>query len=224
MIDRTKRRCAECNEAMSIVDRNNIDKILRFKKQYYHIDCFKEMATRKLSTKKGRINKEIWEDALNNIEDLRLETQKTLEYTLDRDDLNDYLCSTYNISTFPDTFWTMIADLEYGIYKNKKCKPIKMNQLLSLWKWGQKKLDKIALKNEMNHRGPSDNLGRVKYDLSILLTHTGDFEKYQMNIKSQEMERNINQKETTNIDYNKIKSVSHNNGLDDISDLLDDLI
>jgi hypothetical protein len=43
--------------------------------------------------------------------------------------------------------------------------------------------------------------------------------------KAAEFDRQIAQRENININYDKIKSVSNNNnGLDDISDLLNDLI
>ena len=56
-------------------------------------------------------------------------------------------------------------------------------------------------------------------------SHAADFKKHQNKINAMEAERQIANKENIKIDYNKIKTINKNNeGLDDISDLLDELI
>lgn len=224
MFDPSKRKCAKCKGIISIIDRNNINKILKFQRKYYHIDCFKEIATQKASSKKGKSKPEVWQYALDTIEDLEAETREEIKQYWDRCDLNAYLLSQYDIKVIPKTFWEKIADLQRGIYKGNQCKPITMETILSAWKWGQKNLDKIDASNKAKHKGPKNDGERIIYDFAVLIQHIPQFFEWQKKQKAAEAEREINRKEDIKVDYNKIKTVSYNDGLDDISDLLDDLI
>ena len=177
----------------------------------------------KAASKRGK--PEQWQEALDNLWQLEADTKKMLEKYFAKEELNEYLLSNYDICMVPAYFWQLVADLENGKYKSKKCKPIEMRQLLSMWKWGQKNLNQIAVNNKTNRSGPTNDSDRIKYDLAILLNHTEDYKKYKAKIDAEDIERKIYKKENVKVDYNKIKPINNNNnGLDDISDLLDDLI
>jgi hypothetical protein len=167
----------------------------------------------------------MWQEALGHIWELEAETKKMLESYIAKDELNSWLLDNYDVVTIPSYFWQLVADLESGKYRNKKCKPISITTLYPMWRWGQKHLDKIELSNKSNRKGPKNDNDRLRYDLAILISHTEDFKKHQNKIAAMESERQIAEKENIKINYNKIKTVhSDNNGLDDISDLLDELI
>lgn len=216
------RKCAKCKKEIEI-DKNDICNVIFFNKLYYHESCFETMAAEKSTSKRGK--PQMWQEALENIWELEAETKKMLEHYFAQDELNEWLLENYDIVSVPSYFWQLVADLESGKYKNKKCKPVGITTLCPIWKWGQKRLDKIAINNKANRKGPQNDNDRLRYDLAILIGHVEDFKKYQSRIKAMEEERRIANKENIKIDYNKIKTSNKNNeGLDDISDLLDELI
>lgn len=222
MADIVTRKCACCKGVVEI-DKRNISNVICFQGKYYHYDCFIILASEKAATKRGK--PQMWQEALDNIWALEAETKKMLEQFIARDELNIWLLENYNITSVPTRFWQIIADLEGGMYKGKRCKPVDVTTLCGCWKWGQKRLNQIALTNKSNRKGPSNDSDRLRYDLAILINHTEDFKKHQNKIKAMEIERQIASKENININYNKIKTANNSNGgLDDISDLLEELI
>jgi hypothetical protein len=216
------RKCAKCKGEI-VIDKNNIEDVIFFNKLYYHKSCFKDTAVSKAESKRGK--PQMWQDALDSVWELEAETKKMLESYIAKDELNAWLLENYDVVTVPSYFWQLVADLEAGKYRNKKCKPISITTLYPMWRWGQKRLDNIALSNKSNRKGPKNDNDRLRYDLAILISHTEDFKKHQNKIAAMESERQIAAKENIKINYNKIKTVnSDNNGLDDISGLLDELI
>lgn len=217
-------KCAECGKTIK-VERNKIENILQFKGKYYHSGCFREMVAKKLTSK--RCKQDMWREALDELPQLELKAKTMLEWRFHRDDLNDWLLDHYDISVVPDKFWQMVADLERGIYKSKRCKPIKIEQLLNMWKWGQVRLDKIAVDNKFRNSGPSNGDDRIRYDFAILLKHTNDYKRYQdkMKYEREEQEKIIQSVKTQPvIDY---ASLGKNNNCkteidsDDMNSLLD---
>lgn len=216
------RKCAACPNPIEI-DKEHTSNIVYYKKKYYHSNCFCDIATKRSQSKTKCVSE--WKDALDNLWELEAETEKMLKISIAKDELNDWLLSHYDIAVVPSRFWQIVADLERGVYKGKKCKPISMEMLLGVWKWGQRKLDEISVRNKANNKGPKNDAERINYDLSIVVGHVADYIKYMNKIKSAEIERENKRKEEIKVDYNKIKTSSNDNhGLDDISELLDDLI
>ena len=216
------RKCAACPKPIEI-DKEHTSNIVYYKKKYYHSNCFCDLATKRSQAKIKSASE--WKDALDNLWELEADTKKMLESALTKDELNDWLLAHYDVAVVPSRFWQIVADLERGIYKGKKCKSVPMETLLGAWEWGQKKLDSIAKNNKTNRRGPQNDEARLVYDLAILIGHISDYTKYINKIKSAEIERENKRKEEIKVDYNKIKTSSNDNhGLDDINELLDDLI
>lgn len=215
------RKCAKCKGEIKI-NVDDIRDVIFFNKLYYHESCFEEMAIQKATSKRGK--PQMWQDALDRLWELEVETKKVLEHFAAKDELNMWLLENYNITMIPTRFWQVVADLEAGKYKGKRCKPIDVETLCGCWKWGQNRLNKISLNNKVNKKGPTNDTERLNYDLAILLSHIEDYRKYQNRMKAAEAERDIREKENIKVDYSKIKAINNNSGLDDISDLLDDLI
>ena len=222
MAETILRKCAACPKPIEI-DKEHTSNIVYYKKKYYHSNCFCDLATKRSQAKIKSASE--WKDALDNLWELEADTKKMLESALTKDELNDWLLAHYDVAVVPSRFWQIVADLERGIYKGKKCKSVPMETLLGAWEWGQKKLDSIAKNNKANRRGPQNDEARLVYDLAILIGHISDYTKYINKIKSAEIERENKRKEEIKVDYNKIKTSSNDNhGLDDINELLDDLI
>lgn len=215
------RKCGGCSDAIEI-NRNNTSDILYYKKKYYHSKCFCSIAEKRSKAKISTAAE--WQTALDNLWELEIDTRKMLENAWIKDDLNEWLLNHYNITAVPARFWQILADLDRGIYKGKKCKSVEMETLLGAWKWGQKKLDTIARNNKMNHKGPTSDDDRIMYDLSIIISKVPNYLSHKSKMKMLQAEE---QKETkrTRIDYNNIqkREIKSNDGLDDISSILDEI-
>lgn len=214
------RKCGGCPDVIEI-NRNNIKGVLYYKKRYYHSKCFCEIAERRSKTKRSTAVE--WQAALDSIWELEANTSKMLESAWIKDDINEWLLNHYNITDVPKRFWSTLADLERGIYRSKKCKPVPMETLLETWRWGQKKLDSIARSNKMSHRGPTSDDTRIMYDLSIIISKVPSYLSHKSKMRMLQVEE---RKETTRIyiNYNNLQNkVENNSGLNDISDLLDDI-
>ena len=221
MADILKRKCAHCKEEI-LIDRNSIDNVLQYDGKYYHVICFKGMANEKATSKRGKPAK--WQAALNNLQKLQNETKIIIEHSWIKDDLNDWLLRNYDIAAVPSRFWQVIAELEQGKYKGKRCKPIKIETLFSMWKWGQNNLNKIHANNKEKRQGPSNDNDRLRYDLAILLSHTGDYIKYITRTKDEVNEIAEKIEKANRFDYEKIYKESKKQEVqEDILDLMNDI-
>lgn len=215
------RKCAKCRGTIEI-NKNDIKDVLQFQDKYYHYDCFESMATEKAASNRGK--PQMWQEALDSIWEIEADTKKMLEHYFAKDDLNAWLLDNYDIVTVPSYFWQLVADLESGKYKNKKCKPVSITTLYPMWRWGQKHLDKIAANNKSNNKGPSNGNDRLRYDLAILLSHTNDYMKYITRSKEEAVEIAAKVESAKKFDYEKIyKQSKKEEKKDNILDLVNDI-
>lgn len=216
-----QRKCKACKNPIEI-HRSNIRGVVYFKNFYYHSECFCDLAQQKIQSKRG--NPQEWKEALENLSDLEKRTKELLTVRLPRQDatdaLNVYLLSQYNVTTMPKRFWQTVSDLNNGIYKQKRCKKISTETLLGAWQWGQRNLNDIDKRNKANHKGPADDNQRISYDLAILIKKIPDY----LAAKAKREAAQEVAKETVRIDYSTMIRTDRKieEGLDDISDLLDD--
>lgn len=213
------RKCGGCSEIIEI-HRSNTSDILYYKNKYYHSKCFCEIAEKRSKAKIKTAPE--WQTALDNLWELEIDTRKMLESAWVKDDLNEWLLNHYNITTVPSRLWQIVADLDRGMYKGKKCKPVPMETLLDTWKWGQKRLDSISRNNKINHKGPVGDDTRVIYDLSIVISKVPNYLSHKAKVEAQQAEEQKNAQKTR-INYNNMQrtEIKHE-GLDDISALLDE--
>lgn len=214
------RKCDACKGAIEI-NTNDIKDVLSFKNVYYHKVCFCELANKKIQSKRGKPAD--WQYGLDNLLELENEAKERLEYPVVKDNFNYYLISHYNVVAVPDRLWTVVGDLGKGIYKRKKCNPVKLKTLFEAWKWGQHKLDKIYKQNRMNNKGPKTDDERILYDLAVLVRKIPNYLAHKAKTEALQEEA---RKETknTHINYNAIQKVENkSDSLDDISSLLDDM-
>lgn len=213
-----ERKCAKCKGTIKI-DHDSIIDIIFYKKLYYHKSCFCELATERSQSKRGK--PEDWKHALNSVFVLEADTAKMLRGLCARDDLNIWLLDHYDISAVPSRFWQVVADLECGKYKGKRCKPVTMETLFGAWKWGQRKLDEIARNNRMKHTGPQSDDARIAYDLAVLVQKIPNYLAYEAKMSA--VKEDTKQSAASNINYNNVQRAEvRHDGLDDISALLDE--
>ena len=215
------RKCAKCKGEIEI-EKDNISSVLQFQDKYYHSDCFISMAEEKAASKRGK--PQMWQDALDRVWELEAETKKMLEHYFARDELNAWLLENYDVVTVPNYFWQLVADLERGLYKRQKCKPVSVTMLCPMWRWGQKRLDKIAVNNRTNRKGPSNDSDRLRYDLAILLSHMNDYLKYTTRTKEETVEVAAKVENAKKFDYEKIyKQSKKEEKQDSILELMNDI-
>lgn len=217
------RKCNACKQSIKI-HRDNVEGVVHHKNFYYHTVCFCELAEHKAKLKSGKPAE--WQSALEHIEDLEREAKELITRNSARparrtDCLNDYLIAQYNVSAVPNSsFWMAVNELENGFYKGRRCKKVPVETLLEAWKWGQRKLDEINKKNKIHHRGPQDDSSRILYDFAILVTKIPNYLAYKAKQEAEQAAAKVN---TSHINYNNIQKTSTQmEGLDDISDMLDD--
>lgn len=216
-----ERKCAKCKGTIKI-NHDSIADIIFYKKLYYHKACFCALAEERSQSKRGK--PEEWKSALNSVSVLESDTVQMLRGLCAKDDLNIWLLDHYDISAVPSRFWQVLADLECGKYKGKRCKPVTIETLFGAWQWGQKKLDSIARNNKMKHTGPESDDARVMYDCSIIISKVPNYLAHMSKMKMlQATESSETEKE--HINYNNVQKAQTETkgGLDDISDLLDDI-
>lgn len=160
------RKCAHCKGEIKI-DRDNVGNVIMFNKLYYHSGCFTEVAAKKAVSKRGK--PQMWQDALDRLWEIEAETKRVLDSYLAKDELNAWLLDNYDIIEVPKRLFQVVAELELGQYKGKRCKPVKASTLCGCWKWGQHKLDEISQYNKAHSKGPTNDSARIMYDLAILI-------------------------------------------------------
>lgn len=217
-MDILTRKCAKCKGEIEI-QRDNISNVLQYQGKYYHSKCFEITAAQKAASKRG--NHEQWKEALDNIWELEADTKKSLERFWAKDDLNVWLLDNYDISVVPTRFWQVVADLEAGKYKGKRCKPVGIEMLLGMWKWGQRKLNEINQYNKSHNKGPTDDNARLMYDLAILVGKLPQFLAYKEKKKENKMDM-ARSTDSDDIDMSRIGQGKQSQRRD-ISDISDDI-
>lgn len=215
------RKCAACPKPIEI-DKEHTSNIVYYKGKYYHSNCFCDIATKRSQSKIKSASE--WKEALDNLWELEAETEKMLKTSIAKDELNEWLLSHYDIAVVPVRLWQIVADLERGIYKGKKCRPVSMEMLLGVWKWGQRKLDEIAVNNRANRNGPSNGDDRIRYDLAILLGHINDYIKHTQRNKEEVADIAAKVQNAKKFDYEKIyEQAQKKTETDDILNLMNDI-
>jgi len=213
-----KRKCIYCGEDIYI-SKDNLQ-VISWKNKNYHPDCFVNMCEGRVL--KADRHSPSYQEALDNIDTLKKESKNKFVSVFARDDLNEHLLAHYDVSRVSDRFWTVTSEIANGEFKKKKCRPIGVYTIFETWKWYQNELDKIAVYNKAHKKGPKNDEQRIPYDLSIVLGKVPEYLKAQAKVKADEAERALQAKQEIKIDYSKIKPKKETNGLDDISDLLDE--
>ena len=213
------RKCACCKGVIEI-DKRNISNVVCFQGKYYHYDCFEDMASEKAASRRGK--PQMWQEALDHIWEIEADTKKMLEQFIAKDELNTWLLNNYDIVTVPSYFWQLVSDLEGGMYKRKRCKPVSVGTLCECWKWGQQNLNKIAINNKMNHKGPGDDVDRLRYDLAILISKYPLFLKQQSKKLASQAVSSL-ERQQPKINYSTLEKSNVSDNDNDILDLMDEM-
>lgn len=217
-----ERKCNACKQPIKI-DKNDIRDVVYYKKLYYHSGCFVEVATKR-SQSQSKTAAE-WKYALEHIGEFEAEAKTVLStrivYKGAQDDLNDYLLSKYKVVSISGRFWQVLADLNNGIYRSKRCNKVSTETVFEAWKWMQRELDDIDRGNRLNHRGPAGDEQRLLYDFAIVVRRVPEYLAYKNknDSMSRELTRQDDYYELDMSKFNKKQQAQKEN----ISDIFDDL-
>lgn len=215
------RKCSICGADIN-VDKNKelffVDLSTKNVK-HTHVDCFINVKT---NLKRGKKTVEWCEEF---IKEQREKEKNSLErqYSIER--IYAFIQDNYGISFFPTYFYTKMSNIFNGTYKGLT-KPMEPEDLYDMWIQKINQLDKIA---ENNRRKGNEitGLGRVNYDLAILLS------KYDSYLQWKERQKlaltEVEEKKKTDInkvkyeDINRQKKKIENKSSVDINSMLDEI-
>lgn len=205
-------RCQLCDPPkQKSIDILKEDYIKTEKKQYYHINCYKEYLI-----KKGKSEEEIV-SIINFTQDI-MQCEKKIEQ--DKDRLFVWIMDYYHVEVISTFIFKKISDIVAGrscLIKN--C--ISYEELLDIYKIMSGYLNKNAFKK--NFDNPDS---RMHYDLAVVLNNYNKYKEYkekqqENNIKSIEIEKQIqNQKVTEEVIKNKNSKNQEYNLADNLNDFL----
>lgn len=196
----TTRTCYKCKNKINITLENlNSCEFVKYKNYFYHTDCFIEQATEKVN-KHNRFSI-TWQEALDNLDTYKSDANDAVKTVFYKDFLNEYLIDHYEVATFSNYFWNVISEIKNGKYRKKRCKKINMSEILEMWKYYQKELDKIYKEN-LKRGNEIFGEDRVLYDLAIIMKNYDKIKKGIAKNKAKAAE--ATKVDAPKIDYTKI--------------------
>jgi len=213
LIDINK-KCSICKEFVSLEKDNVV-----WNKSYMHFDCLAQKEYGKKS------NKLSLEQIIENIKIIQKENESHVQQTLLRERFYRWLQQSYSIVVIPKYFFVKIDSVITGEYKGLTI-PIPLEDIFDMWKRKKNDLDRIALNNTKKGNN-IDSIGRLSYDLAIIINKYDSYLKWKAQNKIIEQnEKEAMEIKNNKIDYSKINKSENNLKINDeinIIDLIDDI-
>ena len=218
-----KRKCKACEKDIDF-NENNLDEVIRFKKAYYHYNCFVDTCKKKSKNSKAS---PIWSEALESIDKIQQETKDFFKKNNDspKDQLYRFLLENYGVMSIPTYVFKRLEDVYSGKRKGLACE-IPPEDLLDMWRQKMGYLNKLRAKNKTLNKNMT-TAQQINYDLSVLVNKYDDYLKWKERNKVLEQEANEvhrNILNTVNLDkLSKITQTQNQTDDDDIDSLLEEL-
>lgn len=218
MGDVVTRKCACCKGTI-VIDIDDIDDVVYFDKLYYHKACFRELVSKKATNKRCSPKwKAVLDMGLKQPED---DAKYIINYCYGRNKLFDHILRHYDIYAISSYAKMLMENVVSGEYKGKS-KPIMYRDFADCWIDMQPDLDSIYKNNQRLGKNMTDDQ-RINYDLAVVVRTYPEWKRKIEHEKKNAKNRNVPEQCKINIDYSQIKTQTHHDGLDDISDLLDEI-
>lgn len=218
--DMDKRKCAECKQEISI--KECLPNLICYGTFTYHKDCFVSMCERK-SGRKG--SKPCWAECLQKIPELQHETVMRLNEIKIKDDVYSFMLEQYDLVAIPKYVFEKLDSIYSGTYYGLSI-PIPPADLLDMWQRKMGELNKIYNKNKSVGK-EMDGVGRINYDLAILINKYDSYLKWKEKMRILETESIESQKQMLQAvnfqNLSKHAKVIEQEKEDDMDDLLDEL-
>ena len=218
----TTRVCKVCREKINITLTNlNSGDFVKYKNSYCHTDCFVEQLKENIN-KQNKFSAK-WQGVLDNLDTYKSDARDAVKVTLYREMLNEYLIDHYDVATLSSYFWNVIAEIENGQYRKKRCKKINTSELLEMWTYYQQELDKIY-KDNLKRGNEIIGEGRALYDLAIIMKN---YERIKKGIAKEkvaiEETRRATKTVKDKINYMSVGKKNLGNEQKDICSLMDEI-
>jgi hypothetical protein len=163
-----ERICAICGDTI-VIDKDNSNKAIQYKKKFYHFDCFVDMCDQKIANKRKDVSS-AWTEVKANIDDLVAETTKEQMVQVAKDELSKWLLVHYDISFLSTRLFMKLNDIYNGTFKGLAY-PIGPIELSEEWQYYWSELCAIR-----RNRGIVGE-GAINYDLTVLLSKNAEYRK-----------------------------------------------
>ena len=159
-----ERKCAGC-EGIVQIDKNNSNQAIRYKKRFYHFDCFVKLCDEKIANKRTASS---WVDVKEHIGDLVEETTKDQQNEIAKDELAQWVASQYGLSCISSRLFMKLNDIYSGAFHGLAY-PILPTELIDEWKYFWDEL--CAIRRYKTLVGEQ----AVNYDIAILLNRNAEY-------------------------------------------------
>lgn len=163
-----ERICAICGDTI-VIDKDNSNKAIQYKKRFYHFDCFDNMCDQKITSKRKDVSS-AWTEVKTSIDELVAETTKEQKIQVAKDELSKWLLTQYDISFLSARAYMKLNDIYNGTFKGLAY-PIGPIELSEEWQYYWNEL--CAIRRNKGIVGE----GAINYDLTVLLSRNAEYRK-----------------------------------------------
>jgi hypothetical protein len=222
------RKCYVCDKPKTKTIKLETDKFIFYNNSYFHYDCFI-----KLQMKKKKNGVELTYDQAKDLADkmvIKTSQSEVINSLIDRDRLTYWIYENYNLTVLPVLFFQKIKQINDGTFSTRVNTPISYYDLLQMFKKMKTYLDKVNNNNERKGK-KIDSVGRINYDLAIVINNYDDYLKWKQKQKAEEIENTETKNDIiskNNININTITSLQRKNNQKEseeinIADILDEV-
>ena len=191
-----ERKCTICGGTV-LIDKDNSNKAVQYKKKFYHFDCFNDMCNQKIANKRKDISS-TWTEIKANIDELVAETTKEQRIQVAKDELSKWLLTHYDISFLSTRLFMKLNDIYNGTFKGLAY-PIDPVELSEEWQYYWNEL--CAIRRSKGIAGE----GAINYDLTVLLSRNADYRKTKEKERVAKEVREQQKREETVVNVNAMK-------------------
>lgn len=163
-----ERKCTICGSTV-LIDKDNSNKAIQYKKKFYHFDCFNDMCDQKIANKRKDVSS-AWTEIKASIDEFVAETTREQRLQVAKDELGKWLLAQYDISLLSARTYMKLNDIYNGTFKGLAY-PIGPVELSEEWQyyWGEL----CAIRRNKGIIGE----GAINYDLTVLLSRNAEYRK-----------------------------------------------
>lgn len=192
-----KRICAICGDTI-IIDKDNSNRAIQYKKKFYHFDCFDGMCDQKIANKRKDISS-AWTEIKANIDGLVTETTNEQRLQVSKDELSKWLLVQYDISFLSTRLFMKLNDIYNGTFKGLAY-PIGPIELSEEWQYYWSEL--CAIRRNKGIVGE----GAINYDLTVLLSRNAEYRKIKEKERVAREVREQQKREETAVNVDAMKT------------------
>ena len=168
------RKCFKCKQDI-VIDENSIDDAIYFDKKTWHKDCFINAIPKKQKSTSKNV-REVWKEA-DNLDSIQSDSHSYLLAYLYKETVYNFIRNKYNITVVPDNVFIRLKSIYEGTYKGMS-EGIRPDILLDMWERKFNYLNKIYNKKKSEGKVFNNTIGRVFYDLSVLVNKYDSYKEF----------------------------------------------